>query len=304
MECNSVFEKPWWLDVVAPDSWHDLTVMEDNKIIARWPIVTNGNRIAMPPLTQTLGFWISDDVIKSDPFYNKRKKIINCLLDQIPADKSIKISLDHNADYFLPFYWKNFIIKPRISYRFSNLSNIDNIYNGFNNNVKRNIKSAAKKVIVENSEDIEHLQILLEKTFLLQKRKYPFSKELVRKIFRASQVHKSSSLLYAKDNEGNIHSGTLLLYDNKVCYYLLVGTDPKYRSSGANTLLIWEGIKFASQVSKSFDFEGSMIEGIENFYRQFGGKPVVYYEIRKQHFFLEIYELLKPKIKSIIGYKI
>ena len=58
--------------------------------------------------------------------------------------------------------------------------------------------------------------------------------------------------------------------------------------------IIWEGIKFASTASKTFDFEGSMIEGIESFFRQFGATPTVYYQIRKQNIALEIFEFIKP----------
>jgi hypothetical protein len=46
-----------------------------------------------------------------------------------------------------------------------------------------------------------------------------------------------------------------------------------------------------------------MIEGIEEYFRQFGGTPMVYYQIRKQNIALEFFELMKPRIKSFIGFK-
>lgn len=98
------------------------------------------------------------------------------------------------------------------------------------------------------------------------------------------------------------------MYDKNICHALVGGTDPKYRSSGAFSLLLWEGIKFATTVSRSFNFMGSMIEGIENFLRQFGGTPIVYYNIQKQKqslskiIMFKVRKLLKIRIKSIIGY--
>ena len=68
---NSVFEQPWWLDAVAPNAWRELTVKEEGVIIARWPIVEIKNIIGMPKLTQTLGFWLSEDQLDNDTFYNK-----------------------------------------------------------------------------------------------------------------------------------------------------------------------------------------------------------------------------------------
>ena len=300
---NSVFEQPWWLDAVAPNIWKEIFVKEEDEIIARWPIVIKGNCILMPKLTQTLGFWLSERILESDPYYNKRKKIINLLLEQLPKNKSIKIRLDHKINYFLPMHWNNFVIYPCISYRINDLSDIDSIFNSFNYNVRKHIKTASKNVIIKTIDDIELLLTLMEKTFKLQNRKYPISRNLIRNIYSSCKEYQACKLLYAFDKDENLHSGSLFVYDKNVCYHLIQGSDPKYRNSRANSLLIWEGIKFASTVSKTFDFEGSMIEGIENFFRQFGGTPIVYYQIRKQNIALEIFELIKPRIKTIIGYK-
>ena len=81
------------------------------------------------------------------------------------------------------------------------------------------------------------------------------------------------------------------------------GGDPEFRNSGAASLLIWEGIKFAHNHSEIFDFEGSMIESIERFFRGFGAVPRVYYNVTKLNVILQFAEYLKPKVKKIIGYK-
>jgi hypothetical protein len=59
------------------------------------------------------------------------------------------------------------------------------------------------------------------------------------------------------------------------------GSDPELRNSGANSLCMWEAIKFASTVTKAFDFEGSMIESVERFFRAFGARQVPYFQISK-----------------------
>jgi hypothetical protein len=42
---------------------------------------------------------------------------------------------------------------------------------------------------------------------------------------------------------------------------------------------MWEAIKFASTVTKRFDFEGSMIEPVERFFRAFGAKQTPYFAL-------------------------
>lgn len=47
------------------------------------------------------------------------------------------------------------------------------------------------------------------------------------------------------------------------------------------SFLTWEAIKFSSGVTKTFDFEGSMIESVERFFRAFGAKQKPYFQVSK-----------------------
>jgi hypothetical protein len=300
---NSVFETQWWLDILAPDSWFEILIKDGEQIIARWPYVMRKNKILMPKLTPFIGYFIARDILKNDFNLNKEKEIIVELLSKLPYKKNIKIALNPCNKYFLPFSLNNFIVNPKITYRLTNLSDINIIYTKFSNMVKKNIKNAEKKLYLSIDGNIDDLVRLLKKTFKIQNRNSPLSSDLIETIYNTAKKHNSCRLIYAVDSKDNIHSGALFVYDLNVYYYLIGASDPEFRNSGANSLLIWEGIKHASQVSQIFDFEGSMVESIENFFRGFGGTPTVYYEIRKQCLFMEIFELLKPKMKKLLKYK-
>jgi hypothetical protein len=64
-------------------------------------------------------------------------------------------------------------------------------------------------------------------------------------------------------------------------YPLINGRDPELQAFGANMLLYWEAIRLASEVSRVFDFEGSMLKPVEHFFRGFGGKPTPYLQVSK-----------------------
>lgn len=305
-EANNLFEQPWWLDIVAEGEWDEVRVEENGKVIGRFPFCYNEKKktISLPTLTQTCGIWIAESskTVLNDVL-SEKKKIIDGILEQLPKSKNIKIALDSSVDYFLPFLWKGFSVIPRVSYRIEDLSDIDKIYGGFSKTVKKNIKSAQKKVQISDKTDVEVLLSIMDKTFEAQGRKYPVSKEIIRKIVQNCDESGNGKMLTAIDESGNVHACSYFVYDENVFYYLIAGSDSEYRSSGAQTLILWEGIKYATKVSKKFDFEGSMIEGIETFFRRFGGTPIVYYEIRKQTFLAQIMEVLKPRIKKLLGYK-
>ncbi len=80
-----------------------------------------------------------------------------------------------------------------------------------------------------------------------------------------------------------MHAACLFVWDNLYCYYLFGAANPEYKTSGAMSLLIWEGIKLAKSRHVDFNFEGSMIKPVERFFRNFGGSQLPYFRIYKNN---------------------
>lgn len=303
---NNIFEQPWWLDAVAGD-WDEIVVQDNGTVIGRLPVCygKNRKRIELPPLTQTCGVWLkTDSGLSHSEQCNQIKDVIERLLEQIPASLSIDIALNSSLQYFLPFYWKGFSIRPRISYRIEDLTNLDTVYQNFARNIKRDIKNAEKKLSVLEDASADILIDIMEKTFAAQGRRYPISHQVIRNIMAESLNHDAGKMFYAVDNDGNIHASAYFVYDKHTFYYLLGGKDSKFKNSNAQTLILWKAIQYASTVSEVFDFEGSMVEGIETFFRRFGSTPVIYYEVKRQSFLNELKDICKPRLKRLLGYKI
>ena len=298
---NNIFSQPWWLDVVASGKWREIIVKDKkDNIIARQVVVGKSN-IYMPTLTQTLGIWMADDISGN---YGKSKQVVQNILGQMGKVNNVHICLDVENQYILPYRWAGYVMEPKFTYRIDDLSDLDGLYAGFNKTAKKNIKYANNKVTLTDKLNVDELWQMLNKTFAVQNRKNPLDKSVVYNLVQECEKRRAGKYISAKDAEGNVHSCAYFVYDKKTCYYLLGASDARFRSSGAQSLVIWEGIKFAATVSKCFDFEGSMVEGIENFFRQFNSKCIPYYEVRKQSIFREIMLLFKPKVKRLIGYKI
>ena len=47
------------------------------------------------------------------------------------------------------------------------------------------------------------------------------------------------------------------------------------------SLCMWHAIRFAASVSSRFDFEGSMLEPIERFFRSFGAQQLPYFKVTR-----------------------
>ena len=305
---NSVFEQPWWLETVAPGKWGEAVVKENDKIIARLPYVFENCKIKNPKYTQTLGIWMDDSLKnfqKGNSQLHKQKEVIAELLAQLPKNRGIDITFDSSLKYILPFRWHSFNIEPTFSYRINNLQDITEVQNNISKSVAQIIRTASRKVVVDsNSSDFEGLIELQNMTFRRQNRNNPIDNDLTLKVMKTAVEHNNGRLMISRDENGNLHSGLFLLYDENVCYYLIGGQNPEFKNSGSQNLLLLEGIKFAASVSKSFDFEGSMVEGIENFFRQFGGEQVINYHVSKHTLLGDIMYVAKPHVKKMLGYKI
>ncbi len=59
------------------------------------------------------------------------------------------------------------------------------------------------------------------------------------------------------------------------------GINPSKKDLGAMDLIQYESIKFALLTNRDFDFEGSMVESIEKYFRSFGSIQKTYFQISK-----------------------
>lgn len=305
---NSVFETEWWLNAVAKNSWEYIEVMKKNgDISARFPIYKTKylgkQTLGVPAMTQTLGIYLEDTGAKLSKKLEKNKKLINEIIRSLPAKYSYNFYLDIKNDYVLPFIWAGFRIEPMFSYRLEDLSDLDLIWKGFKENIKTDIRKAEKSVRIEEEQKIDVLIDMQKKTFARQGRSFPLDEEIIRRIDCAAEEQDAKLFLCARDSDNNVHAAAYFVFDDKRCYYLMGGGDPIYRNSGATSLLLWEGIKTASERSMIFDFEGSMIEDIERFVRGFGAVPRTYYRVKKLNWFQSLAEYFKPKVKRLLHYK-
>ena len=307
-EVNSIFEQPWWWNAVTNQNWEVVEVKNDNELIARLPYYITKRLgqsiITLPPLTQTTGPWIKPLIGKPVNNLARRKEILDELIGKLPKKINIDLCLNSENFYVLPFRWHSFKYEPTFSYRIKILNDVNTIFSGFREAVRRQIRKAEKEVMVCDGSSIDVLLAMQNKTFKRQNRENPYPKDLVGKLDEACRTHNARKFLTAIDTKGVVHAAAYFVYDTNICYYLMGGADPEFRSSGAQSLLLWEGIKFAATVSKQFDFEGSNVEDIERAFRSFSADFVVNYRVTRLNPLLSFADYIKPKIKHSIGYKI
>ncbi|MFX0196635.1 MAG: GNAT family N-acetyltransferase [Candidatus Hodarchaeota archaeon] len=281
-----IFSKDWWLDAVCgPENWDVAMVAKGDSVVATMPYTFKRKYgfvlLGMPFLTQTLGPWLRSSPGKYAKKLTMEKDCMESLIEQLPHYDYFNQCFHYSVTNWLPFYWKGFKQTTRYTYVLEDLSDTGRIWEGFLDNIRREIRKAESRfgLAVRSDMGIESFLKVTKKTFQRQGMNLPYPVEIVYKIERACERHNCKKILFAVDREGNIHAAFYIVWDENSAYYLMGGGDPVLRKSGATSLLMWEAIKFASTVTSRFDFEGSMIESVERFFRSFGAKQIPYYEV-------------------------
>ncbi|MCZ2393807.1 MAG: aminoacyltransferase [Chitinophagales bacterium] len=276
-----------WLDTVVQGS-EDWDVFfsfdKSGRIQAYFPFVFKKqgfwNKITMPLFTPYMG----PRILYPDGLteYEKRSlenQILEGLISELNGFDDIRIKWDRAYDNALPFYWQSFRIEISYTYCINNTSDLNVLFFHFKKSIQRQIHKASSQLIVKENTEIDNVLDMLEKSL-----GYRVNHSLMRKLHELVKRYNRYHILEAIDSKGKVIGAIYLVFDQHELLYLYGGYDDKYNNSGAMPLLFWQALQLAHQKSLTFNFEGSMLKGVERFFRSFGGQLSPVYSLKRIKF--------------------
>lgn len=284
-----LFHQPWWLDAACgSDGWQvALARNEDTEAVeGALPYCIRsryGIKMAtLPPLAPFLGpLLFSPEGLNN---YKKRsfeEEVIRKLLSQLPNLPLVRMKLHYDHPNWLPFRSAGFQQTTRYSYRILNPADTGRVWQGFHPRLRNKINHAARHCTVRRVEDGEPVFRLFEQRFRQKGQAAPFSWHWFAGVARALQERQSQAAFLCSDQEGRPLAGAYIAWDQQSSYLLLSGFDSQEKMRGAAALAVWESIKFVANRGLIYDFEGSMLPGVERFFREFGGELCAYHYLVK-----------------------
>lgn len=278
----------WWLESLCPGKWEVVLIEDQGEIIAAMPYYLIKRYIftlqVMPVLTQNLGIWLRyPDNLSHSKKISFENKIIKDIIKELPESDMINFSMHYSQTNWLPFYWAGFSQTTRYTYVIEGLEDLNSVFERFDPTVKNKIRKAETIVETVETNDVSKFYDVNRKTFQRQGIRTPYSLELLQHHNKVLKEHNARKIFLAQDKNGDVHSALYLTWDKMSSYLHMAGDDPDLRSSGAGIKLIWDAIKFTSETLHltKMDFEGSMIEGVEQIRRKCGGKQYPYFSLTK-----------------------
>ena len=277
----SLFEEPYWLEAVAPNQWSTVEVAENGVVVGRLPFrlrrQSGLTRIGAPPLTPWLGPWIRSRGGKYLNELSLQHQTLVALIEQLPKADEIRIACAPEFTNLMAMYWHGYDLKLRYTYRLALDSGVDCLWQGLRENIRRETRKAEKQLVVSTESSLSEFFGVVEKTFARQNQS---RRELLPVLERIDDVmgkRGQRCFYFARDAAERLHAAIYVVFDDRCSFYLMGGGDPELRSSGAHSLLMWHAIKDGVGRSTVFDFEGSMIEPIEKFFRAFNARQTPRY---------------------------
>jgi len=257
------------------------------------------NFLKLPPYTPHCGLFYNSESKNQSSVNNFSKEIMTEVCRYISGQNSALtvLAFPSEVEDMQPFIWEKFKVVPNYTYRISLQKSMEEIRTNFDSK-NRNVINKALKEDVNVETNILDKQDLYE--FFVNSLSATganiYKKELKNIFLKFSDPSNSFSMEARKNNE--LLGVVFCVYDRNTCYYLLGGVNKLSGVGGINNLLVQQSIEKAKELGCSiFDFEGSMLKGVEKFFRSFGPELVPYYTVNKASLPIEM--LLKFKKREL-----
>lgn len=277
-----------YMNIVAP-GWSAIVVKDGEKWEAVMPlnIIQRAGFSAslQPPLVQYWGpAFASDYPDKPYAAYSKKGKALQAILAAMPPKvKWFSHVFSPAFDYPLPFHWAKYQLHGRITYQLDLRQGQEALLANMASNTRYDLrKSEEWENHIALRPDIGDLVKLAHANAAAGKPLMPGKAiDMLSECWKYLQAKGMAYHFSARDEHGAPLASGLFVKFGRRMVYLSGAQDPNNKPTGLMARMVWKGIETGLEDCDIFDFEGSMIQGVEGFFRGFGASPIPLLHVQK-----------------------
>ena len=284
---RTIFGQRWWMDIVTGGGVRLLGVFSGERLVAGlpvWPCRTLGvARLRQPPLTPYWGPVMRPLEGKPLTRANAEMSILRAMAEALAPWPDIAMQWHHSLANWLPFHWQGFTQTTRFTYRLPDLSDLGRLEKARHDAIGQQIRRAQREGL-RLQDGVDPSVVARLNRLSMDRQGIGASEEIQRFWPALSTAASARDCLFttaAVDDNDVSHAAIAIVWDDRSAYAIFNGTDPRFRNAYGGTLTMWRAIEFAAGVAPEFDFEGSTVETVEQFYRRFGGTLCPYYLVTR-----------------------
>lgn len=255
--------------------------------------------IKLPPYTPHCGLFYQDESKNRASANSYRKEVMQLVCDYFSSLRATLTILAFPAEYqdMQAFIWGKYKVVPNYTYRISLSASVEEIRSHFDSKNRNAINKALKEGVETSLNALPKAEIFAFFKKNLAATGANIYEDILQKIVEQFS-DESNAFCFSAHRQGRLLGMVFCVFDRHACYYLLGSVDREAGIQGINNLLVQKSIEQAKQLGcRIFDFEGSMLKGVEKFFRSFGPELFPYFTVNKAALPLEL--LLKFKKREI-----
>lgn len=281
---GTIFHTTGWLSAIG-EKIRVFTVWESDLLIG-------GMALLQTVKFGTAGYHVPPYTQYFSPLYHHPKQkdslsaehdCIGILLDMISGAAQVDFKLPAGHQSILPYHWKGFDCSVSITHVIT--GNLEAYLQQLNKNKLRELKklqalAGEGELTVGDDISREELEHLVRQTS--ERKKFNANNSIVCSLVENIDPSMARKVVVRSRTHGLLAFG-FFPYDDKAVYNLVNASvridDPVLKT--INLFLVYNAIEFALTSGRNFDFEGSMLRGVEAFCRLMGGRQVPVYRVQK-----------------------
>ena len=286
-----IFYRNEYLDVVCDVQW-DVVLYEEDKQI-------KGIYIYMVKHKYLLNYIIQPQLCPyTGPlFFNPKDidKAYSYLLSTLPKHHLIIQDYFHDLPEINGFEYTQL---KKHTYVFSADLDIEELWSSQSSSHRRIIRKAQRELKYEDEESIDVFLNFQSKTFQKRRKKLPINPMIHKELDKVLVSLGNRKIIKCTNSKNEVVAMCYFIMDEKWTFNIASSVANSYRHNGMN-LIMWNEIKASLSQGRSFDFEGSMIEGIDRFFRRFKGTKTTYYSrYKSSNMLIDLLVKIKKSMKN------
>lgn len=289
-----VFYRDWWL-TAATGSAADWGMAEardqEGNLLGVWPYCRRNRLFGLlktldkPPFTPFCGpvIFAAAHELKPDREISRQHRVLEELVAQLPSVAFARATSPYAITELWPLVKQGWQIRQHYSYRLrSDQLTIDELWERLSGRVRTDLRRAeAMPHAIRSVSDVQLFLELNRRVLSHRNAKIDFPAAAFTRLFAAANAHNSAKCWAYYDQNNRPLAVVWLPFDTESAYLIGAASDPEDRSEyKAMTKLIWHAVQWCVSAGLMFDFEGSDLPGVEEYYRSFGPEVGSYLEAR------------------------
>lgn len=284
---NLLFHSPEWISMYPPNQIKQCAILnKNNDIIGCFVYYIfkkyNFNFVITPPFSPNIELFVvnpAESIVGKNSFIKDNLNLVADYFKALNVDY-INLNLSQNDVDSQPFIWKSFNSRNRYTYLIDLLKPETELLENLSSEKRKSLNKAQKDELkIEASYNHKLVFDLVIQS--LDRNDKAKNTEIIKKIIFDFANPTNSFAFVAYQNGKAIASSFCLIQQSKAIY-LFGGFDSENKHHGAGVSCMWQSILKAKELNLThFDFEGSMNEAIERYFREFGGELKSYICIEK-----------------------